>query len=132
MPREASGAGRGQVPVPGSQPPPPPVAWRRGQSARAKGHLPPVCAKHVRAAARLCPCLEGKPTVFLARSPPLHGVHGNVYGLSGQGVRVVAQPDYPLPYGHPNTFLASQLIRRLSSFRAVDLNELLINLQEPA
>jgi hypothetical protein len=45
-------------------------------------------------------------------------------------VKVVAQPNAPLPYGHPNigTFLASQLVRRLRSFRVVGLDELLIDL----
>ncbi|MFD3504473.1 hypothetical protein [Streptomyces sp. NPDC058678] len=87
---------------------------------------PPVCAKHARAAAALCPHLERQPVVYLAASAPLCGVTGTLYGLSGQGVHVIAQPDHPLPYGHPNlaTFLASQMIRRLSSFRVVDLDEL--------
>ncbi|MER5915485.1 hypothetical protein ABT124_34885 [Streptomyces sp. NPDC001982] len=87
---------------------------------------PPVCAKHARAAARLCPHLEGNPMVFLTRSAPLYGVLGTLYGYGGNGVQVVAQPDAPLPYGHPNlaTFLASQLVRRLSSFSVVDMGEL--------
>ncbi|MET9731996.1 hypothetical protein ABZZ79_15485 [Streptomyces sp. NPDC006458] len=89
---------------------------------------PPVCAKHARAAAALCPHLEENPMVFLARSAPLYGVHGTIYGLSARNeVHVVAQPDEPLPFGHPNlpTLLGSQLIRRLSSFRLLDLDELL-------
>jgi hypothetical protein len=88
---------------------------------------PPVCAKHVRAAARLCPHLEDNPMVFLAKSAPLYGFHGTIYGLDGGGqVCVVAKPDRPLPFGHPNlsTLLASQLFRRLSSFRVVCLDEL--------
>jgi len=87
---------------------------------------PPVCRKHARAAARLCPHLEGDPMVFLVRSAPLYGVTGTLYGLDDHGVRVVAQPDAPLPYGHPNlgTFLASQLVRRLRSFTVVGLDEL--------
>ncbi|MFF4795059.1 hypothetical protein ACFY2M_36145 [Streptomyces sp. NPDC001276] len=95
---------------------------------------PPVCAKHVRAAARLCPHLDGRPMVFLAQSAPLYGVHGVLYGLGDQGVHVVARPDEPLPYGHPNlpTFLASQLVRRLGSFRVVDLGELLQELPAAA
>jgi hypothetical protein len=69
---------------------------------------PPVCARHVRAAARLCPHLDGRPMVFLVQSAPLHGVHGTLYGYGQGGVHVVAQPDFPLPYGHHNlpTFLA--------------------------
>jgi hypothetical protein len=92
---------------------------------------PPVCAKHVRAAAKLCPHLINNPTVFLAQSAPLYGVHGTLYGLNDKGVYVVAQPDNPLPYSHPNlsTFLASQLVRRLSAFRVVDLEELLRELR---
>ncbi|WP_405933660.1 hypothetical protein [Streptomyces sp. NBC_00827] len=99
---------------------------RRSQEATILTDQPPVCARHVRAAARLCPHLEGNPTVFLARSAPLYGVHGTVYGIGDQGVQVVASPDHPLPYGHTNlsTFLASQLVRRLHSFRILNLDEL--------
>jgi len=93
---------------------------------------PPVCPKHARAAAALCPHLEENPMVFLARSAPLYGVHGTLYGLTADNeVHVVAQPDHPLPFGHPNlpTLLASQLVRRLSSFRVVGLDELLRDLR---
>ncbi|MER6113207.1 hypothetical protein [Streptomyces hirsutus] len=92
---------------------------------------PPVCARHVRASAELCPHLDGRPMVFLAQSAPLYGVHGVIYGYGGLGVKVMAHPDAPLPYGHPNlpTFLASQLVRRLSSFRLVDLDELVRELK---
>jgi hypothetical protein len=98
--------------------------------ARIITNQPPVCPKHARAAAKLCPHLEEDPMVFLARSAPLYGVHGTLYGLGPDGVKVVAQPDEPLPYGHGNipTFLASQLVRRLSSFRVIDLDELLQDL----
>ncbi|MEV6403952.1 hypothetical protein AB0M58_13535 [Streptomyces bobili] len=88
---------------------------------------PPVCAKHVRDAAALCPHLGNDPMVFLARSAPLYGVHGTIYGLTAnQEVHVIAKPDHPLPFGHPNltTMLGSQLLRRLSSFRVVDMGEL--------
>ncbi|GGZ81646.1 hypothetical protein GCM10010389_19300 [Streptomyces echinoruber] len=42
-------------------------------------------------------------------------------------MQVVASPDAPPPYGHPNlaTFLASQLVGRLGSFRVMGLEELL-------
>ncbi|WP_406723445.1 hypothetical protein WJ438_00380 [Streptomyces sp. GD-15H] len=95
---------------------------------------PPVCARHVRASAELCPHLHGGPMVFLAQSAPLYGVHGVLYGYGGLGVQVIARPDAPLPYGHPNlsTFLASQLVRRLSSFRLVDLGELVQELKRAA
>jgi hypothetical protein len=89
---------------------------------------PPVCPKHARAAAALCPHLERNPMVFLARSAPLYGVHGTLYGLNANNeVHVVAQPHVALPFGHPNvrTLLASQLIRRLSSFRVVGMDELM-------
>ncbi|OVZ99450.1 hypothetical protein B9W64_37275 [Streptomyces sp. CS159] len=92
---------------------------------------PPVCVKHARAAAALCPHLEKDPMVFLARSAPLYGVHGTLYGLNAQGdVHVVAQPDHALPFGHRNlpTFLATQLIRRISSFRVLGMEELLSEL----
>ncbi|MFG3287236.1 hypothetical protein ACGF3G_00230 [Streptomyces sp. NPDC048179] len=94
---------------------------------------PPVCFKHARAAAKLCPHLED-PMVFLAKSAPLYGVHGTLYGLGADGVKVIAQPEEPLRYGHPNlpTFLASQMVRRLSSFRVVDLEELLHELSMTA
>ncbi|MGW1802830.1 hypothetical protein ACWCQN_45110 [Streptomyces sp. NPDC001984] len=87
---------------------------------------PPVCATHVRAAARLCPHLADNPIVFLARGASLYGVIGTIYGYGDHGVHVVAQPDAPLSYGHPNlsTCLASQLIRRLSSFRVLDMKDL--------
>ncbi|MFE7235914.1 hypothetical protein ACWCRF_36800 [Streptomyces sp. NPDC002405] len=93
---------------------------------------PPVCPKHARAAAALCPYLEKNPMVLLARSAPLYGVGGVIYGLTADNqVHVVARPDHALPFGHPNipTLLASQLIRRLSSFRVVDMGELLRELQ---
>jgi hypothetical protein len=91
---------------------------------------PPVCAKHVRAVSSLCPHLDGNPMVFLAPSAPLHGVGGVLYGIGGSGVDVISRPDHALPYGHPNlsTFLASQMVRRLTSFRVVGLDELLTEL----
>jgi hypothetical protein len=95
---------------------------------------PPLCRRHIVPAARLCPYLDGRPVVYLAQSAPMYGVHGTVYGYGQDGVRVVAQPDAPLPYGHPNlpTFLASQLVRRLGSFRRVDLDELMRELSASA
>ncbi|MGW0628504.1 hypothetical protein [Streptomyces sp. NPDC002758] len=95
---------------------------------------PPVCQRHVPAAARLCPHLDGRPLVFLAQSAPLYGVHGTVYGFGQDGVTAVNLPDFPLPYGDPDlpVFLASQLVRRLGSFRRVDLDELMQALAEAA
>ncbi|MDN5382496.1 hypothetical protein QEP66_10405 [Streptomyces sp. LB8] len=39
--------------------------------------------------------------------------NGTIYGYGEDGVQVMASPDTPLPYGHPNlsTFFASQLVR---------------------
>ncbi|MET7746503.1 hypothetical protein [Streptomyces sp. NPDC005385] len=88
---------------------------------------PPVCAKHVRTAAALCPHMENRPMVFLARSAPLYGVSGVLYGrLLRGGLQAVARPDGAVPYGHPDltTFLASQMVRKLTSFRVLDVEEL--------
>ncbi|MGW4101805.1 hypothetical protein [Streptomyces sp. NPDC004976] len=92
---------------------------------------PPVCGRHARPAADLCPHLARTPMVLLAQSAPLYGVNGVGYGYGEQGVQVVARPKGPIPYGHAllPTVLASQLVRRLSSFRLVDLDELLWELE---
>ncbi|MFD7058381.1 hypothetical protein [Streptomyces sp. NPDC059906] len=91
---------------------------------------PPVCPKHARAAAALCPPLGTDPTVFLTQSAPLYGVHGTLYGPGAEGVLAVDRPVDPLPYGHRDLprFLASQVIRRLGSYRAVGLGQLLHSL----
>lgn len=88
---------------------------------------PPVCARHVRTAAALCPYLAGEPSVLLTQAAPQYGVLGTLYGLDGDGVKVVAKPASPLPYGHANlpTFLASQQVRRLKSPRVLTVDELL-------
>ncbi|MGV9567835.1 hypothetical protein [Streptomyces sp. NPDC003480] len=86
---------------------------------------PPVCAKHLRSAAALCPHIE--PVVYLAQSAPLYGVHGTIYSLNAsKQVYVMANPDHALAFDHPRlrTVLASQLIRQLTSFRVVALDEL--------
>ncbi|MFF9221854.1 hypothetical protein [Streptomyces viridosporus] len=95
---------------------------------------PPVCARHARPAADLCPHLTRRPMVLLTQSAPLYGVNGVVYGYGDQGVQVVHRPEGPIPYGHAllSTVLASQLVRRLSSFRLVDLDELLWELERTA
>ncbi|MFJ1975340.1 hypothetical protein ACIO93_42750 [Streptomyces sp. NPDC087903] len=100
-------------------------------TAEVLTNQPPVCARHVRTAARLCPHLGGNPTVFLAQSAPLYGATGTLYGLGAHDVQPVAQPGPPLPYGHPgmSCFLASQQIRRLSAFRTLALDELLHQLR---
>ncbi|MFM9632872.1 hypothetical protein ACKI10_35350 [Streptomyces galilaeus] len=100
-------------------------------TAEVLTNQPPVYARHLRTAARLCPHLDDNPTVFLAQSAPLYGTTGTLYGLGADGVQPVAQPGPPLPYGHPDMrcFLASQQIRRVHSFRTVDLDELLHDLR---
>ncbi|KES02971.1 hypothetical protein BU52_32995 [Streptomyces toyocaensis] len=95
---------------------------------------PPVCARHARTAADLCPHLTPDPMVLLAQSAPLYGVNGVGYGYGCQGVQVMERPAGPIPYGHPlmRTVLASQMVRRLSSFRPVGLDELLWELERAA
>ncbi|MET7457832.1 hypothetical protein ABZT03_39495 [Streptomyces sp. NPDC005574] len=102
--------------------------------AQVLTNQPPVCARHARTAATLCPHLDGNPKVFLAQSAPLHGVIGTVYGLGAHGVQPVAQPGPPLPYQLPDItcFLASQQTRRLHSHRTLDLDQLLHELDASA
>ncbi|MFF9489160.1 hypothetical protein [Streptomyces sp. NPDC014676] len=49
-------------------------------------------------------------------------------------MQVVKRPDGPIPYGHEllPTVLASQMVRRLSSFRLVGLTQLLWELERTA
>ncbi|MEV5847421.1 hypothetical protein AB0M32_36205 [Streptomyces sp. NPDC051985] len=91
---------------------------------------PPVCAKHIQSSARLCPHLGGGPKVFVVRSAPLYGVIGTLYGYREGVIKVVAESDVPLPYGHPNLpmFLASQLVRRLSSYEITTVDRLMADL----
>ncbi|MDQ0585806.1 hypothetical protein [Streptomyces rishiriensis] len=107
---------------------------RAPDAAQVLTNQPPVCARHVRTAARVCPHLQGRPTVHLAESAPLYGVTGTFYGMGPYGVQPVAQPVPPLPYGHPDisSFLASQQIRRLHSFRTLDVDQLVRELATPA
>lgn len=86
---------------------------------------PPVCARHIRAAARLCPHVAY--TAFVVPSAPIHGFLGVLYGYGvNHQVEAVAHPDVPLTLAHPELpmLLASQMFRRLSSPRAVELDEL--------
>ncbi|MFE2533838.1 hypothetical protein [Streptomyces sp. NPDC059371] len=72
--------------------------------------------------------MEKQPMVFLAQSAPLYGVSGVLYGrLARGGLQVVARPDFAVQYGNPDlaTFLASQMVRRLTSFRVLTVDELL-------
>ncbi|MFE6185488.1 hypothetical protein ACFQ6U_13785 [Streptomyces sp. NPDC056465] len=88
---------------------------------------PPVCPKHVRTAVALCNHLQEDPVVFLATSAPIYGALGTLYGLVDGQVQVVAQPAEPLPSRHGNTpmLLASQLVRRLTQFRVLTVDELM-------
>ncbi|MFI0511165.1 hypothetical protein ACH3Y9_12510 [Streptomyces sp. WSLK1-5] len=92
---------------------------------------PPVCARHVRTALKLCPHLEGSPMVCVARSAPLYGVIGTVYGPGpGGSVVAVEEPDEPVKFNDPRVprTLASQLARRLASFQVLDVDEVLTEL----
>ncbi|PWI06548.1 hypothetical protein DIZ27_32955 [Streptomyces sp. NWU339] len=98
---------------------------------------PPVCARHIRTAAKLCPHMEENPMVFLAGGAPLYGAMGSVYDFvfGGHGdVEVVSRPAEPVPFGDPRAplLLASQLVRRLSSFRVLGLDEVLAKLAAAA
>ncbi|MFB0617204.1 hypothetical protein [Streptomyces sp. AGS-58] len=93
---------------------------------------PPVCRRHVRMAAALCRHMEGNPMVFLAGSAPLYGVLGSVYGWGpNREFTVIEAPDGAVRFNDPRipTMLASQLVRRLSSFRVLDVDGLLAALE---
>ncbi|WP_234330398.1 hypothetical protein [Streptomyces acidiscabies] len=87
---------------------------------------PPVCRKHARTAAVLCPYLRNAPTVLLAQAPRIHGVVGALYEHTGRGVRPAPADVGSLSYGHPalRWYLASQMVRRLESFRVVEWRNL--------
>ncbi|WP_240496349.1 hypothetical protein [Streptomyces torulosus] len=96
---------------------------------------PPVCARHVRTTAKLCPHMDENPMVFLATSAPLYGAIGCVYGRpAGGGLDVVERPDGPVTFDDPRApmLLGSKLVRRLSSFRVLDMNELFAELEAAA
>ncbi|MFI9149484.1 hypothetical protein [Streptomyces sp. NPDC053367] len=89
---------------------------------------PPVCGEHVRAAAASFPHLEGRPLVYLSQCAPLHGVYGAVYGADAEhGLHVVDAAHRLLPYGHTQSavFLAFQLVRRLTTFQLITVDELM-------
>ncbi|MGA5520796.1 hypothetical protein ACPCK2_31825 [Streptomyces pseudogriseolus] len=64
----------------------------------------------------------------------MYGVNGVGYGYGKHGMQVVQRPDGPIPYGHKllPTILASQMVRRLGSFRLVGLDQLLWELKRTA
>ncbi|MFF0206491.1 hypothetical protein [Streptomyces althioticus] len=88
---------------------------------------PPVCVRHVRTVAALCPHMRGEPMVLLTPSAPMYGVMGTVYGLACGEVVPVAAPAEPLRFDDPRMplMLASQLVRRLTRFRVMTVAELL-------
>ncbi|MHC5902491.1 hypothetical protein ACVNF4_01000 [Streptomyces sp. S6] len=87
---------------------------------------PPVCRRHARTAATLCPYLREEPTVLLVPTPRIHGVVGALYERTGHRIRPAPADIGSLPYGHPclRWYLASQMVRRLHSFEVLDLKEL--------
>ncbi|MEU6578168.1 hypothetical protein [Streptomyces sp. NPDC046805] len=87
---------------------------------------PPVCLEHARVAARQCPHLASRPTVFLAQSAPLYGVIGTPYQWGNSGLNALPATDTPLPYGHPGLrwFLASQMVRRLRAYTIISIDDL--------
>ncbi|QNP70219.1 hypothetical protein IAG44_12675 [Streptomyces roseirectus] len=87
---------------------------------------PPVCRRHTRTAAALCPYLREDPTVLLVPAPRLHGVVGALYEPAGPRIRPAPVDLGSLPYGHPflRWYLASQMVRRLHSFEVIELKEL--------
>ncbi|MGA5799153.1 hypothetical protein ACPC27_33715 [Streptomyces cellulosae] len=106
------------------------LAGPRDEDPRQEPFLtnqPPVCARHVRTAAALCPHMEGEPTVFLTSSAPMHGVMGTVYGMARGEVGPVAAPNETVRFDDPRMpmMLASQLVRRLTRFRVLTVAELL-------
>lgn len=96
---------------------------------------PPVCARHIRTVARLCPHMEENPMVFLAGGAPLYGAMGSIYDIDASGDVVLAStPAEPVPFGDPRAplLLGSQLVRRLSAFRVLGLDELMQELAQRA
>ncbi|MFF0228620.1 hypothetical protein [Streptomyces sp. NPDC004629] len=110
-----------------------PLGWTfltgpEDENPRQAPHLvnqPPVCRSHIRAAVKLCPHLG--EDVYLAQTAPLYGVLGTIYRPDGAGAKPVSQPDHPIPYGDPilRATLGSQLVRRLSAFRVLTVDELM-------
>ncbi|MGX4695142.1 hypothetical protein [Streptomyces sp. JNUCC 63] len=98
----------------------------RPEDAVVRTAQPPVCLEHARIAARQCPHLACRPTVFLVQSAPLYGVIGTPYHWGDGGLRALPAPDDALPYGHPGLrwYLASQMVRRLRAYTTIDLNDL--------
>lgn len=89
---------------------------------------PPVCLAHARLAVSLCPRLREGHVAFLARKAPLWGVIGTRYRFGASGVTPLpAEEQFPLPYGHPQLgwFLACQLVRELTEYEVVSLDDLI-------
>ncbi|GHG95387.1 hypothetical protein [Streptomyces rubradiris] len=88
---------------------------------------PPVCLEHAHLAVSLCPRLSKGHVAFLARKAPLWGVIGTRYRFGSLGLTPLpAEEQLPMPYGHPQLgwFLASQLVRELTEYDVVSLDDL--------
>ncbi|MFG2630787.1 hypothetical protein [Streptomyces sp. NPDC048473] len=75
---------------------------------------------------RQCPHLQRGYNALMVRSAPLYGVIGTAYEWTAQGIKALAGDDVPVPYRDPTLkwFLASQLVRTLTDFTVVDLDDL--------
>ncbi|WP_306324023.1 MULTISPECIES: hypothetical protein [unclassified Streptomyces] len=91
---------------------------------------PPIRVEHARLAVTRCPALGRKGHVaLLARRYRLYGLYGVIgtpHERTLDGVRAPASNDIPVPYRDPRLrrFLASQLVRELTDFGVVNLEEL--------
>ncbi|MEU2248750.1 hypothetical protein [Streptomyces sp. NPDC019224] len=88
---------------------------------------PPVCLQHLRSAVELCPHLRKGHVAFRARGTSPWGVIGTRYRLTATGLAPLpVDDDAPVAYGHPQLgwFLASQLVRELRDYEAVNLDDL--------
>ncbi|WP_245936544.1 hypothetical protein [Streptomyces cahuitamycinicus] len=92
---------------------------------------PPVCLKHARPSIEQCKHLRKGHVAFVARATSIYGVIGSRYRLGAAGLEPLPPlrdegADAPVPYGHPQMgwFLASQLVRELTDYEVVNLDDL--------
>lgn len=87
---------------------------------------PPVCLAHLRVAVEQCPHLQKGYSALLVRSAPLCGVIGTPYEWTARGIKALPGDNTPVSYRDPalKWFLASQLVRTLTDFTVVDLDDL--------
>jgi hypothetical protein len=89
---------------------------------------PPVCLKHARTSIELCPHLRKGHVALVARATSIWGVIGTRYRLGATGLEPLPGNDdeAPVPYGHPQMgwVLASQLLRELTDYEVVSLDDL--------